>query len=153
MAFNAGQILTAKDLNPPAGKLSLSANQTIATTTVETVALDTVDYDFRSFTDAANNQLVVPVDGVYAIKLVVRWANNSTGDRLARIVLNGVPYVQEVGKGVGTSVGGSTLGVSADAQLVSGDTLTAEVWQDTGASLDITTNFGGTKLSASLIRE
>lgn len=152
MAFNSGQILTARDLNSPAGKLSLSANQSIPNTTTTVVLFDTVQFDYRGTVDAANNQFVAPIDGVYMVVLTVRWANSSTGDRVSRIRINSTPEAQEVSKGVGTAQGGSTMSLAELVSLTSGDAVDGEVFQNTGGSLAVTTNFGGTSLAMHFVR-
>lgn len=139
MSLKAGRRVTTNDVNPPMGKLSLGASQTITDATVTKLTIDTVEYDFRSVTDAANSRLVVPSDaaGPYTINLVLRWASNSTGDRVAIIDVNGVTVAQQSAPGIGTTRGGTTHSVSVPEELAVGDVIEAFAYQTSGGNLEI----------------
>jgi hypothetical protein len=112
-----------------------STDQTIADSTVTTVELDSVQYDNLGAADLSNNQIVIQNAGTYIITGMVRWANDSgwsTGDRFsARIKADstyGPTYQRKVG--TGSQI---TPAVPAIAELNSGESITMEVFQSSGA--------------------
>lgn len=154
MTLLAGRRATTNDVNPPAGKLSLGASQTIVTATTTKLTLDTVEHNFRSVTDAANNRLVVPsgADGPYLLNLVLRWSADTTGGRVAIIAVNGTTVAQQSGAGTSTARGGTANCVTVVEELAAGDFVEAFCYQNSGADQDASTNFGGTHLSATFMR-
>lgn len=154
MSFLAGQEVEADDLNPPAGKISLSSAQSIPNATATTIALDTVEHNYRGVVDAANNRLVVPSGeaGLYCISLTVQWVVNTTGSRTGFVDVNGTTVVQESGGGLNHGRGGGALSMTTEENLAVGDALTGGCFQNSGASLDLATVFGGCHLSMFLVR-
>lgn len=154
MTTYAGQEVEADDLNPPAGGLNLSADQSVPDTTSTKILVDTQDFDYRSVIDAGNNQLVVPSGsgGLWRITFGLRWASSATGDRVAWVEIDGVTQLQQSAKGVGTTRGGTTHSMSRELDLSAGAVIACWGFQSSGGSLDALTNFGGTYLSASLVR-
>jgi hypothetical protein len=72
----------------------------------------------------------------FLVVLQVKFATNGTGKRRARIYKNATEIVAESGIS-GADVSSGPINLSMLLQMVSGDFVTAEVFQDSGGALDL----------------
>jgi hypothetical protein len=124
----AGQM--SKQVTPP---------QVIAASTLTTVDFDTADFTTSgALVDLANNQFLVPVNGIYEIAATIGWAGIVTGA--------GVLDLDVFVNASGTVVSYITLAAEANGrsitavcgrQLVAGDTISFRVNQTTGGPWNI----------------
>jgi len=119
-----------------------SANVSIPTGAFTVVPLNTTIYEAggESHSDTVNNsRLIAPVPGFYLCGSGAVFAFNATGRRMLRIMKNGsTPIALDTRQAVTSSSGGTGMGSPVTpVQLVAGDYLTLEAYQDSGSSLDI----------------
>jgi len=116
---------------------TLSANQSIANSSLTTIAFDGSDYDTDSMLNTTTGVITIPRDGLWALTAGAQFANNSTGQRLLLIKAGGA-FVPRSRAG---AIFGSERTSAVDAiQLASGDTVEAQVEQNSGGSLDVQDN-------------
>ena len=122
--------------------LSNASAQSIPDSTFTAMAFDTEDDDHGGWFDAGSSasNIVVP-RGVYRVNMGSQavFASNATGRRIVRNLKGGalVPGSGEL-RANAVSAGATSLNCSGQAFDVSpGGSLTAEVWQNSGANLDL----------------
>lgn len=130
MALAAGTRLTAgrlKAMTNVAVALRADGIQSIAQSTIVTLAMDVVVFDTDGMADLTNNQLVIKTAGIYALKAGVR-INPTDGVRVQmRFNINGVPFgLSDLLSPSGTDGYITTY----DAQLVVGDVVQAAFYQE-----------------------
>lgn len=94
------------------------------------------DTDGMHSTSVNTGRITVTTPGVYTVAAHVNFASNSTGLRTARIRLNGAT-VLAVHDSPANSTGSASLTVATIYELALNDYLTVEVFQNSGASLDV----------------
>ena len=89
IAFGSG--VTSK-MNQPAFRATMSANQTITTSTVTKVDLDTTDYDTDNAFDTTNNRFTIPSGkaGKYLINIRGQMSLGDQDNLQLRIYKNGI---------------------------------------------------------------
>lgn len=108
----------------------LSADQTISSATYTQVQFDATNYDPDGAFDTANHEYVAPSDGKYVIILNTRWSQFTTGNiSINRIRVNTTDYAysrRQVDNGYGS------MNTISTVDLVSGDSVIAQVYHSTG---------------------
>lgn len=141
---------------PHAASISKNANQGIGNNTVDPVKVtfQVSDFNFGSMVDLVNNRLIVQAKGLYTLIFTERWAASAEAGsmRVARIRVNGTDIASSAGQNQNSPQGSTTLSANRTWSCLVGDIIEAYAWQNSGASADLTTNFGGTFLSAQLTR-
>ena len=113
-------------------------DQIIAHNTLTNLAFNRDRWDTDGFHDNAvnNSRLTIDEAGKYVIMAAVRWGNNGTGERLVRILLNGVTQI--VDSIINPSATITTLNlVQTIYDLVSGDYLEVQVRQKSTIALNV----------------
>jgi hypothetical protein len=140
-----------------------SANQSLSNNTLTVLTFNTEGYNDGGWHDNAvnNSRLTVP-SGVTLVKIFgsVRFAANNTGDRLTRLLKNGVSTAAGLpGQSWAASVGANRARMcwpSPPLEVTTGDYFELEAWQNSGGALnaetDPTTFFGIMELNASTKR-
>lgn len=143
---------------PPAALMYKTVDQTISNNTVSPVKLvfQDTEHNFGGLADLTNSQFVVPVGwaGIYEFKAEARWAASGEAGsmRVTRLRRNGVDIATEQGQNQNSPQGSTTGNLGREINLAEGDVVDVYVWQNSGASVDVTTNYGGTWLSARWVR-
>lgn len=139
------------ETNNPRCRVSMSAPQTIANVTGTDLVFDTESWDvgpIHSGGGAAAN-LIAPLAGIYEGVLLVVWAADATGVRLAQVVANGSTEVAALGPLPGTAADELRMPVPYEIFLGAGDYLRGVVYQDgvgggLNASASMTMRYVGT---------
>ncbi len=118
-------------------KVSVAANQAIATATVTAVTWDSpADYDTSVFYAAGQpTRLTAPAAGTYSVAMAAQFDVNAVGIRVFAITHNGtiVAAMNDIGNAA-WYVGGV---VTADVPMAAGDYVEAVVYQSSGGNLNI----------------
>lgn len=116
-----------------------STTQAVATSTDTTVTLDTTEYDPSSMFDNANDRIVIPADGLYAVTGTVHWdvpaaaCPRALDVRVGGVVVaSGTPQFSISANNRVSNASGSWSGYCTASQNV--DMI---VWQNSGANLNI----------------
>lgn len=104
----------------PAGRFYLSTNQAVGTLWSQMVNLS-VDY-LRGGVAFVSNALVVPVAGVYTVKVAAFTVNAATGNTYVAAYRNGVLARQYAGYGASGAFAGGLVGAD-DILLAAGDSI------------------------------
>ena len=92
-------------------------------------------YDTAGFHDENNpTRLTVPVDGKYLIYAWVLWDTNFNGSRYAGLSVNGVSREAQSSEPVSI---GTSHSVATHANLVAGDYIQLQVFQNSGGTLNV----------------
>lgn len=96
-------------------------------------------YDNDTIHDTASNtsRLTAKTAGLYAIGGNVVFATNTTGRRLARLLVNGATVIGQV-EIPPTSGGEASIQVTADYQLAVNDWVELQAFQSSGGALNVT---------------
>lgn len=120
-----------------------SANQSIATATNTSLALNSERYDVGAChsTITNNSRMTIPSGGggVYHIGGCVVFAANATGIRAVWIQMNGATRISEQ-DAPSLSANTCSLQVSCDYKLAAGDYVELQVYQSSGGLLSVTSN-------------
>lgn len=139
-----------------AGSISKNVDQSVANNTVDPIkcTFQVNDFNYGGMVDLPNNRLVAQAKGLYDLVFVERWAASGEAGsmRVGRIRVNGVDIASAAGQNQNSPQGSTTLTAARIWPLNVGDVVEAFVWQNSGAAVNITTNYGGTFLSAKLFR-
>ena len=105
------------------------------------VILDTETFDTANLhsTTTNNHQLTAPVAGVYQITGNIRWESNAAGSRFVDITATGAGRIASVWD-VAVSGNPTDQSISAAFPLNAGNTVHLEVFQNSGANLDLLKN-------------
>ena len=138
----AGAVGVSKFGIIPAVRASKSGTpQTVASGGVVDVILDTETFDTANLhsTTTNNHQLTAPVAGVYQITGNIRWESNAAGSRFVDITATGGGRIASVWD-VAVSGNPTDQSISAAFPLNAGNTVHLEVFQNSGANLDLLKN-------------
>lgn len=139
-----------------AASMSKNVDQSIANNTADVVkaTFQVNDFNYGGMVDLPNNRLVCQAKGLYVLIFNERWASSGEAGsmRVARIRVNGVDIAQASGQNQNSPMGSTTLSVNRIWPLNVGDVVEGFAFQNSGAAVSLTTNFGGTFLSAQLFR-
>lgn len=130
-------ILPTSLTDPPSCRAFHSANQSIATATTTTVALNLEQYDTDTMHDLAvsNSRVTFTTAGKYIVTFNGVWNKHVTGDRMAQIRKNGTDILAFESKRTGGSdllVGHSLV---VQDSFSAADYVEARVHQTSGAAL------------------
>ena len=119
-------------------KAVMTVDQTLTTAAYTAVNWAAEEYDTDTYHDNStnNDRLTVPEDGYYRIVSGVSFDSNSTGDRRARIRLNGATTLAQA-REAAISGTGNKFCIVADVLLSEGDYVTIDVYQNSGGNLDM----------------
>lgn len=133
----------------PYARITKSGQQNVANATAVQLTFAVVDVAVPStFADTANDQLVVPEDGDYFLEAQVRFAADASGGRWLRVDVNGSPRLGNSGLGSSSAVGNFASVSGTLYGLTAGDTIVAQVLQNSGATLATSTDSTATYLGA-----
>lgn len=161
--WTVGELLTAAKLNtdlrdglnfllsPPLAVLRLSADITISNNSVTGVSWNSEAIDRDGGHDNVTNptRYTAQTAGWYDVGIAIAWFTNTTGQR--QIIIGGNVSAGLAGNVAPGSASGTLTYMSAARThfLNVGDYVYAEVWQNSGGSLNIWSNPGAlTQLSA-----
>lgn len=117
--------------NPvPAVKAIMSASQSVVVTSTVVVEFDSIEYDTNDGWNFANNNYVVPEDGIYFANYALLLNNHSAGNNYIKtIYVNGVvqKYYRETNTG-----GNPDTEHSSPLNLKKGDVVDARIQNDDG---------------------
>lgn len=134
---------------PPFAQVArTSGTQSIPDTTFTAISFNSnTESTPPGFADQANNRLVVPEAGIYHLEAAAHFDVSAGGtSRRIAILVNGVTLARLDAAAV--SANGSVATVGRDLRLATGDLVTAQAWQNSGAALLIDTVSVGVYLSA-----
>ncbi len=116
-------------------KVRQSTVQDIVTATQTTVNWNTEVWDTHDLHDnSTNNQrLTAPHPGKYMVTGSIEWENNSNGNRYLYLLLNGTIKTQLAR----AANGKSTININELYELIKGDYLHIDVYQDSGSNKHI----------------
>lgn len=117
-----------------------SANQSITTATVTTLAFDSERFDTDGMHSTAVNtsRITITAPGRYLIGVCVSWDVSAAGQRFMRFMLNGVTEIARVrSPPVAGGALGSTYVLETVYDLAAGDFVEVQVQQDTGGNLNV----------------
>jgi len=76
----------------PAFRAYLSATQSITSSVITKVAIDTIDFDTNSWFDTANNRYVPQIAGYYKFDGIVKVTGTSQTQQISYLYKNGAEY-------------------------------------------------------------
>lgn len=139
-AAYANSLKAATDFlaNPPSSIARRAANQSIANATWTLITFDTEDRDTDAmFTTASGNRITIVTAGLYHVQFRAGFIPNTVGDRLTQIckgvVADTNSFARSAFKPTGTD---ATDTISGDIPLIAGDTLSFQVYQNSGGALN-----------------
>lgn len=134
-----------QDMHSARCEVSLVAVQTIASSGTWTSVEWTADVDFGAMhnTSSNNENVFARRDGNYRSIWGVAFAANATGQRGVRVLRNGSVVPGTTVLADAAAVGETALTTSWSSGMGSGDNLRIEVFQSSGAALDLQTTSGG----------
>lgn len=147
--FVVGQTVLAADLNtyirdntnflysPPCAKSSKTADIGITDSTWTSTALGNVIYDTDGITNTSNGTFTIQTAGVYILTATCLFATSSTNRREIRLNVNNGTLIAKQELGTPSSSHASGLSVTAHQLMAQGDTVVAEVWQNSGSTLNL----------------
>jgi hypothetical protein len=113
-----------------------STTQTISNASETVVVFNTEVYDYGDMWNSSSGSvLIAPVDGIYDIGLAVQFVQNSTGNRQAKIYINGSTLILAFGQLAENYPWRRTFAVQY--ALDAGDYVSAAVFQNSGGDLDL----------------
>jgi hypothetical protein len=125
----------------PAVRAYHSVNQSIANATPTTLAFDSERFDTSAFHSLTVNsgRLTVPtgLGGLYLAGVAAEWAANAVGERYVAIMVNAATYIARQRWSPGVASSQDNGQPVALYRLAAGDFLTVEVYQASGAALNI----------------
>lgn len=129
----------------PYAKMSRAATQSIADVTDTTISYTVIEENNPpGFASTSTNTFTIPEDGLYEVLSQVRFSSSAQGStRTTTIKLNGTTVARKseaISQGV---VGGSSFQVVYVGRLVTGNTLTMDVYHNAGAALTLDPTSGG----------
>lgn len=109
----------------------------IPTTTITALTFNSERYDDALFHDTSANtsRLTAPLDGRYSIGCSIRFADNSTGQRVVRITVNGTDVIAIDRDNYPYGIAQFTF--NTVYELSAGDYVEVEVYQNSGSALNI----------------
>jgi len=120
-----------------AASLSISIFQSIPTNTWTVINFDTIEWNHGNlFTLATPSKIIFPYSAVYSIFLFCKFSLNGTNDRMMNIKQNGLSTVHQISVSALSTVKTSIL-VGQIEKYVPNDYIEMNVWQGSGAALDI----------------
>jgi hypothetical protein len=151
--WSPGEVVTAANLNAYlrdnvgflANRPAVKAGRTLSNQNVPNSAETAASFDTERF-DTDNMwvpgtpaRITIQTAGVYLIVGMLRYDVSATGDREARLLLNGSNYLGQV-KTRASSAGVAKMQVSALSKLAANDYVQLMAFQDSGAAVLLTTN-------------
>lgn len=148
-----GQLVYLADINqvqaylgstwyPIAGQMPLydatKVAQSVSNGSTVTATWATATTNRGGFT-VASNVVTVPYTGLYSINSVIPWAGSATGYRLNRILINGSSLKSDINT-IGVNVSFSHTNNISHLTLTAGDTISVEIYQNSGGSLNALAN-------------
>lgn len=125
----------------PAARVTSASDQSIGNLGVTNLSFETERYDTANLHEPTNNaRFTAPTTGIYAITAQVQWAPNASGSRVLILRKN---FAGSIGDDYRNAVGGGNptiQTVTTQARLQAGDILAAQVFQDSGGSLNVVAN-------------
>jgi hypothetical protein len=120
-----------------------STVQTMTNNTYEIITFDTEAFDTDNFHSTSSNtsRITIPTGkgGKYQVNGNTQWANNTTGLRGIELLLNGTAYITNF-IAAPNSDGRCFLTIAVVMSLSAGDYLELDVFQNSGAGLNISGN-------------
>lgn len=123
---------------PPMAHVYHGADQGISHNTASVLAFGAERYDPSDMhsTSTNNSRVTVALAGRYRLTASAEWASNSTGFRVLNLKLNGSTVIAAVTSPAVSGVATRQL-VAIEYQLAAGDYIEVEVYQNSGASLNV----------------
>lgn len=156
--FTAGQKLRASELNDaldtPIVKVVRETDYAVSDgNTSDFIPWEaaTVDSD-GMFNPADPTRVVIQTPGVWLCVLALRFASTD-GNKAAYITLNGTSLGSDSVVGATSGSGTSIIQATGILQLATDDVLRCLGFQESGSSMDLETDFGGTYLSMAWLGE
>jgi hypothetical protein len=141
---------------PTGARVYRSAALSITSGVGTALLFDTEAHDTHAFHDQVTNpeRLTVPAGlaGLYLIEGGIRWSGNDTGLRGADIKVNGTTVVASSGIPKASAAEPVSNTATATVQLVAGDYVTLEAFQNSGSGLAIDVSGGTQATHLSLTR-
>jgi hypothetical protein len=120
------------------GARQRSTQQSISNNTVTTAVFGGTKETATGISwDSGNDRWVVATAGMYHVVISILWDPNGTGRRNIHLVQNGADYVVSEKAGSATSTGSPTTELICDIPCEAGDTLQAQVFQNSGVALNV----------------
>lgn len=145
MAFTAGSIVTADDLNAPIASLRQTTPQAIANNTFTTLTFNVEDLDTANghSTTVNTSRYTAQRAGRYMLLGGVSFAGNSTGARGGNWLKNGsnIPRGQCMYQAATAPVASQIATRTAFVTLAVGDYVELQAFQSSGASLNTSVFF------------
>lgn len=114
-----------------------ASTQSIPNTTVTTLNwISPAPFDFTGFNVNATD-FTFPVEGFYFARLQVRWEANATGNRQCQLLLNGNAQASNTAVAVTNGLEHVQECSLLWPSVAGGDTLKAQVYQDSGGALNV----------------
>lgn len=127
-----------------------ATNQSIPNSAYTAISFDAASFDSNGFWSAgAPTRLTVPAggDGVYIVSTEAHWQASAVGNRGLALHVNGASYEGQVfGPNCG-GVGQPFQGFAKQVELVAGDYVEIQAFQDSGGALNV---LGSAELSPCL---
>lgn len=125
-------------------RIANTATQSIAnsTETVLTFDTDLHDYDEMHSTISNTSRIVIATTDVYKVDAALAWDANTAGDRIMRILVDGVVIVSDARRALATA--GVSMGHTISAPVMplnAGQYVECRVWQNSGGALNVGSHY------------
>ena len=118
-------------------KATLSADQTVGSSSTATVAFDTVNNDTHNAFDTSNNEYIVPSSGWYSVDILIGLDTGNDERFEITLVKNGTNYIQSEGSSANLGTAFVSVDISTNMLLEKGDVLRVDGTNPNGSSRDI----------------
>ena len=137
-----------------AARVYRTVGENILNNTAEVLLWTHEEFDTDDFHSTTTNtdRLTIPADGLYIAIANITWQGNTAGERITYILLNGV--ANPVANAVMAAVQSTAVAqvVVLIKQLVAGDHLTVQVYQNCGVTLSVAGTSGPSVTTFSIAR-
>lgn len=143
-AITTAEIQDARVRTTKSVRLANTSTQSITNSTETVLTFDTElhDYDAMHSTVSNTSRITIATPGVYDVVAALAWDANVTGDRIIRIMVDGVVIVSDARRALATA--GVSLGhtICAPAMpLNAGQYVECRVWQNSGGALNVGSHY------------
>ena len=128
--------LTNRTVSNLGASACLSADQSISSASVTHVALDATGFDDESEFDTTNNEFTAADAGIYYVTAAALWDSPGSNTEIRSLIqVSGVETAVE--RVVTGNNGNQSCSITTVEELSAGDTVSWNVRQDSGGSVDI----------------
>lgn len=131
----------------PMAMVHISADKLITNNVDALISWDVADYNTDNmWVGSQPTQFTVQTAGKYRVNVVTVWANNASGIRSTKIMVNGTSNANVVTSTIITPVSSieTAYTTTCTVALAANATVYLDVFENSGSNINVRTTFGGT---------